>query len=116
MAAPNTRYTQSGNCSIAYQVVGEGPFDLVIARGWVSHLEVQWELPAQRRWLERMTSFSRLILFDKRGTGVSDRVALENLPTIEDRVDDMLAVLDAAQSTRAAVAGFGEGATLAALF
>jgi class 3 adenylate cyclase len=116
MAAPTTRYAQSGTCSLAFQVVGDGPFDLVLARGWVSHLEVQWELPVQRRWLERLASFSRLILFDKRGTGVSDRVAVENLPTIEERVDDLLAVLDAAQSPRAAVAGFGEGAALAVLF
>jgi class 3 adenylate cyclase/dienelactone hydrolase len=115
MVAPTTRYAQSGDSSIAYQVVGEGPFDLVVARGWVSHLEVQWELPIQRRWLERLASFSRLILFDKRGTGVSDRVAIESLPTMEERVEDMLAVLDAAESERAAVVGFGEGGALAAL-
>jgi class 3 adenylate cyclase/dienelactone hydrolase len=115
VVAPTTRYAQSGDSSIAYQVVGEGPFDLVVARGWVSHLEVQWELPIQRRWLERLASFSRLILFDKRGTGVSDRVAIENLPTMEERVEDMLAVLDAAESERAAVVGFGEGGALAAL-
>jgi class 3 adenylate cyclase len=115
MVTPTTQYAQSGSCSIAYQVVGEGPIDLIVARGWVSHLEVQWELPTQRRWLERLASFSRLILFDKRGTGVSDRVAIENLPTMEERVEDMLAVLDAAGSNRAAVVGFGEGGALAAL-
>jgi class 3 adenylate cyclase len=114
--AATTLYTQSDNCSIAYQVVGEGPPDLMLVRGRVSHLELQWELPTQRRWLERFASFSRLVMFDKRGTGMSDRVATEHLPTAEERVDDMLAVLDAVDSKQAALVGFADGATLAVLF
>ena len=108
------RYARSGDVSIAYQVVGDGPIDLVLVLGWVSHLAYVWELPAMARFLERLASFSRLILFDKRGTGMSDRV--HPLPTLEQRMDDVRAVLDAVASERAAVMGISEGGVMSALF
>ncbi|TMG83166.1 MAG: adenylate/guanylate cyclase domain-containing protein [Betaproteobacteria bacterium] len=113
---PQTRFTRSGNVHIAYQVVGEGPLDLVFVPGWVSHVELAWEEPTLASFLERLASFSRLIVFDKRGTGLSDRVPDIQLPTHEERMDDIRAVMDAAGSQRAAVFGFSEGGNLAALF
>ena len=113
---PPTRYTRSGNVHIAYQVVGEGPFDLVYIPGWVSHVELAWEEPTLASFLERLASFSRLILFDKRGTGLSDRVPDAQLPTHEERMDDLRAVMDAAGSERAALFGVSEGGNLAVLF
>src|SRR5205814_3794753 len=88
-----TQYTRSGDVNIAYQVVGEGPLDLVYVPGWVSNVELMWEEPAMARFLGRLASFSRLILFDKRGTGLSDRVSNDKLPTLEERMDDVRAVL-----------------------
>jgi pimeloyl-ACP methyl ester carboxylesterase len=111
-----TRYARSGDVHIAYQVVGEGPFDLVYVPGWVSHVELAWEEPTLARFLGRLASFSRLILFDKRGTGLSDRVSDDKLPTLEERMDDLRAVMDAVGSERAAIFGVSEGGTLAALF
>src|SRR5437660_5330582 len=108
------RYARSGDVNIAYQVVGDGPIDLVLVLGWVSHLAYVWELPAMARFLDRLASFSRLILFDKRGTGMSDRV--HPLPTLEQRMDDVRAVLDAAGSQRAALLGISEGGVMSALF
>jgi len=108
------RYARSGDVNIAYQVVGDGPIDLVLVLGWVSHLAYVWELPAMARFLDRLASFSRLILFDKRGTGMSDRV--HPLPTLEQRMDDVRAVLDAVGSNRAALFGISEGGVMAALF
>lgn len=102
--------------SIAYQVVGEGPRDLVYVSGWVSHLEAAWGQPMVARFYNRLASFSRLILFDKRGTGLSDRVADRELPTLEQRMDDVRAVMDAAGSTRATVIGVSEGGVMAILF
>src|SRR5881398_2426516 len=113
---PRTRFTRSGNVHIAYQVVGEGPLDLVYVPGWVSHVELAWEEPTLARFLQRVASFSRLIMFDKRGTGLSDRVPNDRLPTLEERMDDLRAVMDAAGSQRAAVFGFSEGGSLATLF
>jgi class 3 adenylate cyclase/alpha-beta hydrolase superfamily lysophospholipase len=113
---PETRYAKSGDVHFAYQVVGEGAVDLVLVHGWVSHLEHQWEDPSLARFLDRLASFSRLILFDKRGTGLSDRVADSALPTLEQRMDDVRAVMDAAGSTRAALFGVSEGGPLSALF
>jgi class 3 adenylate cyclase len=113
---PTTRYARSGNVSIAYQVVGDGPRDLVWVSGWVSHLEAGWDEPRQARFRRRLASFSRLILFDKRGTGMSDRVAERDLPTLEERMDDVRAVMDAAGSERAAIGGQSEGGGLAMLF
>ena len=113
---PKTRYAKSGDFSIAYQVVGAGPNDLVYVPGWVSNIETAWEDPPVARFLERLSSFSRLILFDKRGTGLSDRVPLKELPTLEQRMDDVRAVMDAAGSERAALFGASEGGVMCALF
>jgi pimeloyl-ACP methyl ester carboxylesterase len=113
---PATRYTKSGDYNIAYQVIGEGELDLLYIPGFVSNVELAWEEPLLARFLDRLASFSRLILFDKRGTGLSDRVPNGELPTLEERMGDVMAVLDAAGSDRAAVLGHSEGGNLAALF
>jgi pimeloyl-ACP methyl ester carboxylesterase len=113
---PETRYAKSGDVNIAYQVVGDGPFDLVYVPGWVSNVELLWEKPKPTRLLERLASFSRLILFDKRGTGMSDRVSNDRLPTLEQRMDDVRAVLDAVGSESAALLGHSEGGSMSALF
>jgi pimeloyl-ACP methyl ester carboxylesterase len=113
---PETRYARSGDVNIAYQVVGGGPRDLVLVPGWVSNLEVFWEEPAVARFLDRLASFSRLILFDKRGTGLSDRVSERDLPTLETRMDDVRAVMDTVGSARAALCGYSEGGPLCTLF
>jgi pimeloyl-ACP methyl ester carboxylesterase/class 3 adenylate cyclase len=112
--APRTRYATSGDVSIAYQVVGEGPRDLILAPGFVSHVEVMWQNPDLARALERLASFSRLIVFDKREQGLSDRVGRP--PTVEEMVDDIRAVLDAAASERAALVGVSEGAAMSLAF
>jgi pimeloyl-ACP methyl ester carboxylesterase len=109
-----TRYARSGEVHIAYQVVGDGPFDLVFSPSPVSNLEVAWEWPPFARFLRRLASFSRLILFDKRGTGLSDRVT--DAATLEERMDDVRAVMDAAGSERAALFGSSEGGPMALLF
>jgi pimeloyl-ACP methyl ester carboxylesterase len=111
---PETRYARSGDVNIAYQVVGDGPFDLVLVPGFFSHLEVDWEFPSHAYFLRRLASFSRLILFDKRGTGLSDRPG--GLPDLETRMDDVRAVMDAAGSERAALFGYSEGGPMCALF
>src|SRR5690349_17387045 len=108
------KYARSGDVNIAYQVVGDGPIDLVLTFGWVSHLAYIWEQPAIARFLNRLASFTRLILYDKRGTGMSDRVY--PLPTLEQRMDDVRAVMDAAGSERAAVMGISEGGVMSTLF
>src|SRR6266550_1535784 len=113
---PETRYAKSGDVNIAYQVVGDGPFDLVYVPGWVSNVELLWEKPKPARFLERLASFSRLILFDKRGTGMSDRVSTDRLPTLEQRMDDVRAVLDAVGSQDAALLGHSEGGSMSVLF
>ncbi|MFL5951212.1 MAG: adenylate/guanylate cyclase domain-containing protein [Gaiellaceae bacterium] len=113
---PETRYAQSGDVNIAYQVTGEGTRDLVYVPGWVSNVEMMWEEPAMARFLDRLASFSRLILFDKRGTGLSDRVSNNELPTLEQRMDDVRAVLAAVGSERAALFGHSEGGNMCALF
>ena len=110
---PETQFTRVGEVDIAYQVVGSGAQrDLVFVPGWVSHLEVMWELPEFAHFLDRLAGMGRLILFDKRGTGLSDRVA--GMPTLEQRADDIGAVMDAAGSARASIAAWGEGAAIAA--
>lgn len=111
---PTTRYADSGGVSIAYQTLGDGPLDLLLVPGWVSNLDVAWEEPAFEAFLQRLAAFARLILFDKRGTGLSDRVA--DLPSLEVRMDDVRAVLDAVGSPRAALFGYSEGAAMCALF
>lgn len=113
MMRPETKYAKSGDIHIAYQVIGDGPLDLVFVMGWISHLDYFWEGPSAP-FLTRLAAFSRLILFDKRGTGLSDRVA--QLPTIEERMDDVRAVMDAAGSERAALLGISEGAAMCAVF
>jgi len=114
MDTPETRYARSGDASIAYQVVGDGPIDLVLVLGFATHLELQWEMPPFARFFERISSFSRLILFDKRGTGLSDPVA--EAPTLEQRIDDVRAVMEAAGSERAAFFGISEGGPMSVLF
>src|SRR5437588_3093195 len=113
---PVTRYARSGDVNIAYQVVGGGPIDLVYVMGWVSNLEAFWQEPSVARFFNRLASFSRLILFDKRGTGLSDRVPLDQLPTLEERMDDVRAVMDAAEVEKAALFGVSEGGPMCALF
>ena len=115
-SAPETRYARSGDVNIAYQVAGEGPFDLVYVPGWISNIELMWEEPAHARLLRRLASFSRLILFDKPGTGMSDPVPLDRLPTLEQRMDAVRAVMDAAGSERAALFGSSEGGLMSVLF
>jgi class 3 adenylate cyclase len=111
---PETRYARSGNVGIAYQVIGDGDLDLVLAFPFVSHLDLLWENPAQAHFMRRLGSFSRLILFDRRGVGLSDPV--EGAATLEERMDDVRAVMDAAGSARAALLGMSEGATMCMLF
>jgi pimeloyl-ACP methyl ester carboxylesterase len=111
---PETQYAKSGDVNIAYQVTGKGPFDLVYVPGYVTHLELQWSIPSFGPILESLSSFCRLIRFDKRGTGMSDRVG--GAPTLEARMDDVRAVMDAVGSRRAAFFGLSEGAAMSILF
>jgi pimeloyl-ACP methyl ester carboxylesterase len=111
---PPTRYARSGDVNIAYQVIGAGPIDLVFVMGWVSHLDCFWTEPAFARFLRRLAEFSRVILFDKRGTGLSDRVGA--LPTLEQRMDDVRAVMAAAGSREAVLLGVSEGGPMCSLF
>jgi pimeloyl-ACP methyl ester carboxylesterase len=111
---PDVQYAKSGDVNIAYQVTGEGPFDLVFVPGYVTHLELQWARPSFAPFLERLSSFSRLIRFDKRGTGMSDRVS--DAPTLETRMVDVRAVMDAVGSRCAAFYGLSEGAAMSLLF
>ena len=114
MSRPETRYARAGDVSIAYQVLGEGPADLVMVPGFATHVELAWEAPVYARFLERLASFSRLIIFDKRGTGLSDPVT--EVPTLEERIDDVRAVMDAVGSERAALFGISEGGPMSTLF
>jgi pimeloyl-ACP methyl ester carboxylesterase len=112
---PRTRYAVADDgVRVAYQVIGQGPLDLVCVPSAGSHIEVFWEEPSVARYLRRLASFSRLILFDKRGVGMSDRV--EGVPTLEERMDDVRAVMDAVKSSQAALVGMSEGAAIAAMF
>jgi pimeloyl-ACP methyl ester carboxylesterase len=113
---PKTQYATSGRVHIAYQVLGEGPLDLVWTPGWISHVELLWEMPAAARFFRHLASFGRLILFDKRGTGLSDAVPVDQLPTLEQRMDDVRAVMDAAGSETAALLGLSEGGPMSLLF
>ena len=115
MKRPETRYARSGDVMIAYQVMGEGnPVDLVLAPGTISHCELMWDLPGAVWLNERLSSFARLIRFDKRGTGMSDRPT--DVATLEERTDDIRAVMDAAGSDRAFILGFSEGGNMGCLF
>ena len=114
MTPPETRYAKSGDIRIAYQVVGNGPFDLVFVLGFVSNLDLIWEDADWAHFFSRLASFSRLIVFDKRGTGLSDRDV--GIATLEERMDDVRAVMDAAGSDRAALFGVSEGGPMSLLF
>ena len=114
MAMPVTRYTKSGDVHIAYQVFGSGPIDLVLIPGFVSHIENYWDQPDFARWLLRLAGFARVVMFDKRGTGLSDRVS--ELPSLDLRMDDARAVMDAVGIECAALIGISEGGPMAALF
>jgi pimeloyl-ACP methyl ester carboxylesterase len=111
---PETRYARSGDLHIAYQVFGAGSVDLVIVPGFISNVEETWDNPSAARWLDRLSRFARVIAFDKRGTGLSDRV--EAVPSLDERMDDARAVMDAAHSERAVLLGISEGGSLATLF
>lgn len=114
LQVPETRYTKSADIEIAYQVFGEGPFDIVFAPSQITHVELHWKVRAWAQFHERLATLGRVIVFDKRGTGMSDRSV--GIPDIEQRMDDVRAVMDAAGSERAALIGTSEGGTLAALF
>jgi pimeloyl-ACP methyl ester carboxylesterase len=114
MRSPPTEYAESDGASIAYQVLGNGRIDVVLVLGFATHVELQWEAPPFARFFERISSFSRLIIFDKRGSGLSDPVI--DAPTLEQRVDDVRAVMDAAGSGRAALFGVSEGGPMSVLF
>ena len=116
VTAPETRYAKSGGVHVAYQVVGKGPPDLVLVSTWFSHVEARWDFPGFAYYLRRLASFSRLISFDKRGIGLSDPVALDRLPLLEDWMSDVRAVMDAVAVDRAVVMGANEGSMMAALF
>jgi pimeloyl-ACP methyl ester carboxylesterase len=111
--APLVQYARSGEVNIAYQVVGGGPHDLLMIPGWVTHLGLDWSEPRWVRWFERMTSFARVVRFDKRGTGMSDRT--EGVPTPDERMEDARVVMDAAGLERAHVIGWSEGGPLAVM-
>ena len=111
-----TRYARDGDRHLAYQVVGEGPFDLVFLPDWVNHLELQWEEPRQERFLDTLASFSRLILFNPRGMGASDPIPITESPTAEQWMDDLRTVLDAVGSERPALFGAGAGGVISILF
>ena len=111
---PQTQYTKSGDINIAYQIVGDGPIDLVLVPGFVSHLDLDWDDSGHAHFLERLASFSRLIRFDKRGTGLSDRPG--GLPDLETRMGDVRSVMQAAESEGAVLFGYSEGGPMSVLF
>ncbi|HVH15738.1 MAG TPA: alpha/beta hydrolase [Candidatus Angelobacter sp.] len=114
MNRPDTKYAKSGTVLIAYQVTGNGPIDMVWAPGTISHLDLSWESRESARAIEDWSSFCRLIRFDKRGTGMSDRPT--EAATLEERIDDIRAVMDDAGSKEAAIIGLSEGGSMACLF
>ena len=117
MEAPETRYVKTPDgAHIAYQVFGDGPFDLVYVPGFASNVEYMWRVEPFARGLRRLGSFARVVVFDRRGTGLSDRIDETNLPTLEARMDDIRAVMDAAAVERAALFGSEDGALLCAVF
>lgn len=111
---PSIKYAKSGDLHIAYQVVGEGPFDLIVSQGWVSNIGLIWDNPLTAYFLSQLARFSRLIIFDKRGTGLSDRPG--RMPTLEERMDDLRAVMQASGSEQASILGISEGASMSMLF
>ena len=113
---PTTKYATSGHLNIAYQVFGDGPRDLVYVPGWISNIELMWDDPVLASILRRLGTFARVITFDKRGTGMSDRLPLDQLPELEERMDDVRAVMDAVGSERATLFGHSEGGSMSCLF
>ena len=111
-----TKYAKSGDVHIAYRIFGEGPHDIVLIPGTISHVELYWEFRANEYMLRRLTSFSRVIVFDKRGSGVSDPVPLAHLPSLEYWLDDIRVVMDAAGSKRATIYGWSEGGAMSLMF
>jgi class 3 adenylate cyclase len=111
-----TRYARNGAVHIAYQVVGDGPIDVLLVPGFISHVEHQWDDPCMAGFLDGLASFARLIVFDKRGTGLSDRVPDDQIPTLEERIEDVRVVLDAVGSSRTAVVGMSDGGPMCAMF
>ena len=116
MVSPQTRYAKAGDVHVAYQVVGEGPPDLVLVSTWFSHVEARWDFPGFAYYLRRLASFSRVISFDKRGIGLSDPVPIDRLPFLEEWMSDVRAVMDAVGVERAVLLGANEGSMMAALF
>jgi len=112
---PDTRFAKVGDVHIAYQVVGDGPIDILFVDTWVHHVEAVWDFPEFARLLRRLASFGRLIHFDRRGTGLSDPVPLDALPDFDTQVEDVIAVLDAAGSERPAIVGSNDGTLVAML-
>jgi class 3 adenylate cyclase len=113
---PDTQYARRGDAHIAYQLSGSGPVDLVSVSGWFSHLEGRWELPGFAHYLDRLASFARVLSFDKSGIGLSDPIATSSVPPLEEWIEDVRAVMDAAGMERAAILGASEGALMAVLF
>lgn len=111
---PETRYAQSDDVSVAYQVMGEGPIDIILVPGLVSHIEFAHEMPGFTSFMRRLASFARVVTFDKRGQGLSDRMS--GAPSLEVRMDDVRAIMDAIGSKRAALVGFSEGGCMSVLF
>ena len=110
------RYAHNGDVSLAYDVFGDGERDILVTIGWVGSFQTAWDNPAHARWLQRLGGLGRVIMWDKRGTGLSERVSSDRLPTLEERMDDMRVVLDAAGSERATLFGLSEGGSLSAMF
>jgi pimeloyl-ACP methyl ester carboxylesterase len=111
---PDTRYAKSGELNIGYQVLGDGPLDVVFVPGLLSHIDLVWGFPAATRFFRRLAAFSRVIVYDKRGQGISDPPG--GVPTLEDDMEDLRAILDTAGSQRAALFGYSEGGPMSALF
>lgn len=110
--APETRYAKSGGVFVAYSVAGDSPLDIVFLSSWISQIEALWSSLSSRRFFNRLSRFARVILLDKRGSGMSD--AVKGTPSVDDRMDDIRAVMDAARSQRAALIGTSEGGPLGA--
>jgi class 3 adenylate cyclase len=110
------RYARNGDVSLAYDVYGDGDRDILVTFGWIGSFQSAWEVPAHARWMERLGGLGRVIVWDKRGTGLSERLPPDRLPTLEERMDDMSVVMDAAGSERAVLFGISEGASLSAVF
>ncbi len=114
--APQTKYAKAGGVHIAYQVLGDGPVDVVLVPNWITHVEAMWEIPSIARSLRRLSSFARVLVYDQQGTGMSDPISLDAPPTLEQRMDEVTAVMNAAGSDHAAIVGFESGSPMAMTF